>query len=179
MPRQGDASSPLSGHDEASLVAGLRAGDEHAYETVVRIFGGRLLAGLEALRASVVFHFHRAFGNGDSRSGNASVHGEDGALHRDTGVGRGDIEMTGFLLGGLDNDVSAIELALGSAPEATISVRGKDKFVVMDMAHYHYLRECELDAALAQTRADLAAGRTVQESPEAHLARLDAMNLAA
>ena len=74
--------------------------------------------------------------------------------------------------------VSAIELALGGAPEATISVRGKDRFVVMDMAHYHYLRECELDAALAQTRADMAAGRTVQESPEAHLARLDAMNLA-
>ena len=74
--------------------------------------------------------------------------------------------------------ISAIELALGSAPEAIISVRGKDKFVVMDMAHYHYLRECELDAALAQTRADMAAGRMVQESPEAHLARLDAMNLA-
>ena len=74
--------------------------------------------------------------------------------------------------------VSAIELALGSAPEAIISVRGKDKFVVMDMAHYHYLRECELDAALAQTRADIAAGRMVQESPEAHLARLDAANKA-
>lgn len=74
--------------------------------------------------------------------------------------------------------ISAIELALGSAPEAIISVRGKDKFVVMEMAHYHYLRECELDAALAQTRADMAAGRMVQESPEAHLARLDAMNLA-
>ena len=72
--------------------------------------------------------------------------------------------------------VSAIELALGGAPEATISVRGKDKFVVMDIAHYHYLRECELDAALAQTRADMAAGRIVQESPEAHLARLDAAN---
>jgi hypothetical protein len=35
-----------------------------------------------------------------------------------------------------------------------------------------YLRECELDSALAQTRADLAAGRSVQESPEAHLERL-------
>ena len=71
--------------------------------------------------------------------------------------------------------ISAIELALSNSPEAIVSVRGKDKFVVMDMAHYHYLRECELDAALAQTRADLAAGRMVQESPEAHLARLDAM----
>ena len=71
--------------------------------------------------------------------------------------------------------VSAIEFALSNAPEAIVSVRGKDKFVVMDMAQYHYLRECELDAALAQTRADLAAGRAEQESPEAHLARLDAM----
>ena len=71
--------------------------------------------------------------------------------------------------------ISAIESALSTAPEAIVSVRGKDKFVVMGMAQYHYLRECELDAALAQTRADLAAGRAVQESPEAHLARLDAM----
>ena len=71
--------------------------------------------------------------------------------------------------------ISAIESALSTAPEAIVSVRGKDKFVVMSMAQYHYLRECELDAALAQTRANLAVGRMVQESPEAHLARLDAM----
>ena len=71
--------------------------------------------------------------------------------------------------------ISAIEFALSTSTEAILSVRGKDKFVVMDMAHYHYLRECELDAALAASRADLAAGRMVQESPEAHLARLDAM----
>jgi hypothetical protein len=71
--------------------------------------------------------------------------------------------------------IAAIERALSQAPEAIVSVRGKDKFVVMDMAQYHYLRECELDAALAQTRADMAAGRVVQESPEAHLARLEAM----
>lgn len=68
--------------------------------------------------------------------------------------------------------VSAIEFALSTAPEAIVSVRGKDKFVVMDIAHYHYLRECELNAALAETHADLTAGRAVQESPEAHMARL-------
>ena len=72
--------------------------------------------------------------------------------------------------------ISAIELALSTSPEVIVSVRGKDRFVVMDISHYHYLRECELDAALAETRADLAAGRTVQESPEAHLAQLDALN---
>jgi hypothetical protein len=51
-------------------------------------------------------------------------------------------------------------------------VRGKERFVVMDIAQYHYLRECELEAALAETRADLAAGRYVQESPEEHVARV-------
>ena len=69
--------------------------------------------------------------------------------------------------------VAAIEAVLADHAEAIVSVRGRDRFVVMDVAHYHHLRECELDAALAQTRADLAAGRFVQESPEAHLARLD------
>jgi len=69
--------------------------------------------------------------------------------------------------------VAAIEAVLSEHAEAIVSVRGKDRFVVMDMAHYHHLRECELEAALAQTRADVAAKRFVQESPEVHLARLD------
>jgi hypothetical protein len=71
--------------------------------------------------------------------------------------------------------IAAIEAALDHQPEAVISVRGKDRFVVMDITHYHYLRECELEAALAETRADVAAGRFVQESPEEHVARLDAL----
>ena len=69
--------------------------------------------------------------------------------------------------------VAAIEAMLAEHSEAFVSVRGKDKFVVMDIAHYNYLRECELDAALSQTHADIAAGRFVQESVAAHLARLD------
>ncbi len=68
--------------------------------------------------------------------------------------------------------VAAIEAMLVDHSEAIVSVRGKDRFVVMDITQYHYLRECELEAALAETRADLAAGRFVQESAEDHLARL-------
>ena len=71
--------------------------------------------------------------------------------------------------------VGAIEAMLAEHTEAIVSVRGKERYVVMDIAHYHYLRECELEAALAETRADLAAGRSVQESAEAHLARLAQM----
>ena len=69
--------------------------------------------------------------------------------------------------------VAAIEAMLSDHTEAIVSVRGKDRFVVMGMDHYHYLRACELDAALAETRADLAAGRVVTESPEAHLRRIE------
>lgn len=69
--------------------------------------------------------------------------------------------------------ISAIESALADEPEAIVSVRGKDRFVVMDIAHYHYLRECELDAALAATHADLAAGRFTLESVEDHIFWLD------
>ncbi|PIQ25326.1 prevent-host-death protein [bacterium (Candidatus Blackallbacteria) CG17_big_fil_post_rev_8_21_14_2_50_48_46] len=68
--------------------------------------------------------------------------------------------------------VSAIESALSQAPEAMVSVRGKDRFVVMDLAHYHYLRECELEAALIESRADLEAGRIHRESAEQHMQRL-------
>ncbi len=68
--------------------------------------------------------------------------------------------------------VAAIEALLETQLEAMISVRGKERFVVMDVAHYHYLRECELDAALAQSQADVIAGRFVDESAAAHVARL-------
>ena len=71
--------------------------------------------------------------------------------------------------------IAAIEAVLAHQMEATISVRGKERFVVMEMAQYHYLRECELEAALAQSRADVAAGSVVQESAQAHVARLEAM----
>jgi hypothetical protein len=68
--------------------------------------------------------------------------------------------------------VSAIADALADAPEAMISVRGKDRFVVMNIEHYHYLRESELTAALAESQADITAGRFIKESVDAHMKRL-------
>ena len=66
------------------------------------------------------------------------------------------------------------EAALADSPEAVIAVRGKERFVVMELAQYQHLRECELEVALAEARADVAAGRAVRESAEAHVARLQA-----
>ena len=71
--------------------------------------------------------------------------------------------------------VAAIEESLAHGTEALVSVRGKDKYVVMEVAQYHYLRECELDAALAQSQADVAAGRYITESAHQHMDRLDAL----
>jgi len=71
--------------------------------------------------------------------------------------------------------VAAIEESLANSTEALVSVRGKDRFVVMEVAQYHYLRECELDAALAQSRADVAAGRFVTESAQRHMERVEAL----
>ena len=67
--------------------------------------------------------------------------------------------------------VAAIEAVLAERPEAIVSVRGKDRFVVMEIAQYH-MRECELEAALAETRADIAAGRFMKGTPAAHVKRV-------
>ena len=55
--------------------------------------------------------------------------------------------------------VSVIESSLANENELVITVRGKEKYVVMDMQQYNYLRECELDAALHEARADYKNGK--------------------
>ena len=71
--------------------------------------------------------------------------------------------------------ISAIQAVLDQQTEAIISVRGKQRFVVMELAHYQYLRECELSAAIIESKEDMAAGRYIEESVEQHLARLESM----
>jgi PHD/YefM family antitoxin component YafN of YafNO toxin-antitoxin module len=68
--------------------------------------------------------------------------------------------------------VKAIETALSEHAEVVISVRGRGRYVVVAADHYNYLRECELDAALAASRADMDAGRFVKETAVDHLRRL-------
>ena len=68
--------------------------------------------------------------------------------------------------------VSVIEDNLSVNHELVITVRGKEKFVVMDMKHYNYLRECELDAALHQAKIDFQDGNYITENVEDHLKRI-------
>ena len=64
--------------------------------------------------------------------------------------------------------VATIEEGLAEASEAIITVRGKPQFVVMDLSRYQCLKVCELEATLAESFADMAAGRFVVETHEDH-----------
>jgi len=72
--------------------------------------------------------------------------------------------------------VGAIDQALQDQTEVAVTVRGEVKYVVMSKEQYQYLRECELEAALAESKADLDAGRFVSESVSQHLNRIDKIN---
>ena len=63
--------------------------------------------------------------------------------------------------------VGAIEQALQE--QAEVTVRGEVRYVVMSKDQYQYLRECELEAALAESKSDLDAGRFVKETVAQHL----------
>lgn len=68
--------------------------------------------------------------------------------------------------------VASIDAVLAEQEEAIISVRGKERYVVMDLKTYNRLRVCELEAALYQARREIDAGQGIEESVDEHLARL-------
>lgn len=68
--------------------------------------------------------------------------------------------------------VTSIEKALEEGAEAVISVRGQDRYVVMNMEEYNRLRVCELEAALYETRQQLADGEFVEENVDEHIRRV-------
>ncbi len=69
--------------------------------------------------------------------------------------------------------VSDLERLLQEASEVVVSVRGKPSYVIMTIAHYDYLCECEIAAAWAQSRYDVEAGRFRREGAEAHRTRVE------
>ena len=71
------------------------------------------------------------------------------------------------------NGISHIERLLQDEEEVVVSVRSKPRYVMMDIVRYDFLRECEIAAACAQTREDMAGGRYRDKSADAHLARIN------
>ncbi len=68
--------------------------------------------------------------------------------------------------------ISTIDAHLQNEDEAVITVRGKEQFVVMRMEHYQHLREKELEAAIYESREEIAQGKYVAESIEEHMERI-------
>lgn len=79
----------------------------------------------------------------------------------------------------MDNSITAQELKTKGASALTkktkenhetfITIRGEKRFVVLTIEQYAYLRECELETALKESEADLAAGKFDVKSLEDHL----------
>ena len=68
--------------------------------------------------------------------------------------------------------VAALEDLLETQEEVFLSVRGKEKYVVISLEKYASLRELELEMAVKEARADYKAGRVTRESVKQHMKRV-------
>ena len=68
--------------------------------------------------------------------------------------------------------IARIDEITSKGDEAIISVRGKQRYVVLTVEQFNYFRECELEAAIIEAHRDLDRGNTIQESVEAHMQRI-------
>lgn len=68
--------------------------------------------------------------------------------------------------------VSILDEITKDQNEAIISVRGKDKYVVLTIDEYNHLRDCELEAALNESRKDYENGNYTTGSVEEHINRI-------
>ena len=68
--------------------------------------------------------------------------------------------------------ISAVESSLKDDDEVVISVRGQNRYVIIDLEKYAKLREYELTIALQEAKADVAEGRFVIESVDEHMKRV-------
>ncbi|MGM0365030.1 MAG: type II toxin-antitoxin system prevent-host-death family antitoxin [Actinomycetota bacterium] len=67
---------------------------------------------------------------------------------------------------------SALKDATSSDSAVIITVRGKSEYVVLPIAAYNSLRECELEIALIESRKDMENGKFIEESVEEHIRRI-------
>ena len=68
--------------------------------------------------------------------------------------------------------VTAIESALLNNNDVAISVRGKNRFVVVNIDYFERLREYELEKSVKAAKEDIASDRFIVETAEEHKARI-------
>jgi len=67
---------------------------------------------------------------------------------------------------------TALKNATSGSNEAIITIRGKNEYVVLPIALYNRLRECELEIALIESKKDIENGKFIEESVEDHIKRI-------
>jgi prevent-host-death family protein len=68
--------------------------------------------------------------------------------------------------------VSVLDEEISDGSEIIITVRGKNKYIVLPIEKYNYLRECELETALLETKRDIKEGKFIKEPVEKHIKRI-------
>lgn len=68
--------------------------------------------------------------------------------------------------------ISVLDKENAEESEIIVTIRGKSKYIILPIEKYNYLRECELEAALLETKRDIKAGKYVKESVEKHVRRV-------
>jgi len=68
--------------------------------------------------------------------------------------------------------VSILDNMTSNGKEVIISVHGKQKYIVLTIQEYNHLRECELEAAIIESKRDLEDGKIINESIDEHLKRI-------
>lgn len=68
--------------------------------------------------------------------------------------------------------VTILDEATSDHNEAIITVRGKNRYVVVSIEEYNRLREYELESAIQESLEDIRNGRIQDESIDEHLKRI-------
>ena len=68
--------------------------------------------------------------------------------------------------------VSALAPVIDENKAVMITVRGKNRYVVMDFETYNHLRECELEAAIAEAKRELEQGEIFKDTIDEHIRRI-------
>lgn len=68
--------------------------------------------------------------------------------------------------------VSYLESVVDENDGAIITIRGKEKYIVLKLSDYNRMREMELEAAILESKADIASGKIHTDGVAAHINRI-------
>ena len=68
--------------------------------------------------------------------------------------------------------ISALAPIIDEHKAALITVRGENRYVIMDFNTYNHLRECELEAAIVESKRELEQGDVFKDTIDEHIRRI-------